>query len=120
MSIRAALNLIRRYGYKGAAVLVPAAEQVGADDLTTLDVTTTASRSVDLMSYVGSYPSGKIDGKTIFSSDLKILAAPDHDWSGIINPADAIKIDGKLYEIISFKRVRVKTQIAYVEIQVRG
>lgn len=116
--VSAALNQINRYGFKGAAKLIPVVSKV--EDLDNLTVTPTTGTPIDLVSYVGSFGSEQINNETIFADDIKVMAAPDADWDGIITDGSKLDIEGKVYDIIKSRTHRVKQIIAYVVIQVRG
>lgn len=115
--IETAKRQISRYGFKGAAILTTVST---VEDAANLSVVETDDAPINLLSYVGRFPTSRIDGKTIFSTDRRTLAVPDDDWDGIIPVNSKITIDSLLYSIVSINTMRVKQVIAYVEIQCRG
>mgnify|MGYP003659657295 CR=1 FL=1 len=116
--LTAAINQINRYGYKGAAKLIPVTGKI--EDQDQLTITPTFGAAIDLISYVGSFGPEQINNTTIFADDIKIMAAPDQDWDGTIADGSKIIVDGKTYDIIKSKTKKLKSVIAYVVIQVKG
>ncbi len=115
--IQTAKNQISRYGFKGAATLTQVST---VEDLDNLSIIETDAAPISLLAYVGSFPSGRIDGKMIFANDRRVLAVPDVDWDGTINEESKITIDSIQYSIEGFTPKKVKNVLAYVEIQCRG
>lgn len=113
----AARSQITRYGFKGACSLIPVTSTENRAQLSNIE---TEGTPIQLMSYVGNYPTRRIDGKTIFATDRRVLAVPDNDWDGTITAQYKVRIDNLTYSVINFNIVRVNQTIAYVEIQCRG
>ena len=114
----AARNQITRYGYKGAAKLIPLIGKSQGANL--LQVSPSFGLPVNLASYVGSFGAEQINNETIFADDIKVMAAPDSDWDGIVVVGSKLDIEGKVYDIIKTRTYRIKQAIAYVSLQVRG
>lgn len=115
--VKAAKRQIKRYGFKGAAILTPVSSVSDPDNLL---VTEADSPDISLMSYVGEFPSTRIDNILILTNDRMVLAVPDKDWDGTLTEDDKVTIDGIKYEIIRFRFVKVAGVLAFVEIQCRG
>ena len=115
--IDTAKRQVAKYGFKGAAILTPVSV---VEDAANLSVVETEGTPINLLSFVGSFPSSMINGKTIFSTDRRTLAVPDEDWDGVIPVNSKITIDSLKYSIVSINTKRVNQDIAYVEIQCRG
>lgn len=115
--VSAAKRQISRYGSKGAAILTTV---VSVEDKTNLTVVETDSAPINLLSFVGSFPSNRIDGKTILSTDRKVLAVPDDDWDGTLNPSAKITIDSVKYSIEGIDTKKINGVIAYIEVVCRG
>ncbi len=112
-----AKSQIKRHGFKGAAILTPVTT---VEDKANLSVAETEQAPISLLSFVGSFPSSRIDGKTIFATDRRVLAAPDVDWDGTLSTDSKVTIDGNKYSIEGIDTKRIKAVIAYVEIVCRG
>lgn len=115
--IQTAKSQISRYGFKGAASITQVST---VEDLDNLSIVETDDVPILLLAYVGSFPSGRIDGKMIFANDRRVLAVPDIDWDGTINEESKITIDSIIYSIENFAPKKVNGTLAYVEIQCRG
>jgi hypothetical protein len=108
---------LSRYGYKGACSLIPVTSTTDQENLTVGNV---EGAQIDLLSRVVNYPSSRIDNKTIFANDRRVIAAPDSDWSGSVMNNDIVVIDGERYSIVNIKTQKEKQAILYVEIHARG
>ena len=64
-----AKNQITRVGFKGAAKLIAVST---IENRAAMTVAETDAAAIDLLSYVGSYSSSRIDGKVIFATDRKV------------------------------------------------
>lgn len=116
--VATAKRQIKKYGFKGAAILTPLASTT--DDLGNLTVSPIFGSAISLNSYIGSYKSSRVDNTLIFADDKRVLATPDADWDGILTESDKITILTVEHSIINFDTKRVGNKIAYVEIQCRG
>lgn len=116
--VKSARSQIRKYGFKGAAILTPLSSK--SEDLNDLTVTPVFGTPISLNAFVGSFPSIRVDDSLIFATDRRVLATPDNDWDGAITESDKITIDSKVYSVSSFDTKKIKSKIAYVEIVARG
>lgn len=112
-----AFNQIKRYGFKGAAVLNV---KTKTSDKSTKRKSTIAEVSKPLLAYVGRYNQSKIVDMSIEQNSYKIMAALDSDFDGSIGVDDTVTIDGVELAITRFTQHKINQTIAYVEIITNG
>ena len=112
-----ALNQIKRYGFKGAAILNV---KVKVSNKAQKSKTTIIDNAKPLLAYVGAYFDSKLVDTSVSVNTYRIKAALDGDFNGEIGTDDSITIDGRELAIISHTKHRINETIAYVEIIVNG
>ena len=112
-----AYNQIKRYGYKGAAVLNA---NVVNDDKVEKTRTVLVTSPIPLLAYVHRYPQAKINGDSILVDDRRVLIALDNDFDGTIGKNDTLTVDGIDLTIVNKTLHRINETVVMVEVKARG
>ena len=111
-----ATSQIERYGSKGVATLIRTTTVYDENTM----VNTATTLEISLLAYVGSIPFDQQYGENKWSKGVKIMAALDEDFDGVVTEKDRITIGVTSYDITLINPNYINNELAYVELICHG